>query len=58
MDTFDYLFCKTRENGKVARALSEKLRTDVDKNSVINTIEGIDIGAIIVTGKQIGRAHV
>lgn len=47
MNTFDYLFTKTRENGKVAKALSEKLQTEVDKNSLIDEIGKIDVGAII-----------
>ena len=47
MDTFDYLFCKSRENGKVAKALSEKLQTEVDKNKIVEAIEGIDVGAIV-----------
>lgn len=47
MDTFDYLFCKARENGKVAKALSEKLQTEVDKNKIVDEIGNIDVGAIV-----------
>lgn len=47
MDTFDYLFCKARENGKVAKALSTKLQTDVDKNNLVDEIGKIDVGAIV-----------
>lgn len=47
MDTFDYLFCKARENGKVAKALSDKLQTDVDKNNLVDEIGNIDVGAIM-----------
>lgn len=47
MDTFDYLFCKSRENGKVAKALSEKLQTEVDKNKIVDEIGNIDVGAIV-----------
>lgn len=47
MDIFDYLFCKARENGKIAKALSEKLQTEVDKNSLIEAIQEIDVGAIV-----------
>lgn len=47
METFDYLFCKARENGKVAKALSEKLQTEVDKNKIVDEIGKIDVGAII-----------
>lgn len=47
MDNFDYLFVKARENGKVAKALSEKLQTDVDKNKIVDEIGNIDVGAIM-----------
>ena len=47
MDNFDYLFVKARENGKVAKALSEKLQTDVDKNNLVDEISNIDVGAIV-----------
>ena len=47
MDTFDYLFAKARENGKVAKALSEKLQTEVDKNKIVDEIGNIDVGAIV-----------
>ena len=47
MNTFDYLFCKARENGKVAKALSEKLQTEVDKNNLVDEIGNIDVGAIV-----------
>lgn len=53
MDTFDYLFCKARENGKVAKALSEKLQTEVDKNKIVDEIGNIDISCIITSnGKK------
>ena len=47
MDNFDYLFCKARENGKVAKALSDNLMTEVDKNNVIDEIEKIDVGSVV-----------
>lgn len=48
MDNFDYLFCKARENGKIAEALSEKLQTEVEKDEIIKTINGIDFDSIVL----------
>lgn len=59
MDNFDYLFVKARENGKVAKALSEKLQVEVDKNNLANEIGNIDVGAIIQgTVKSMGLSLV
>ena len=47
MDTLELLYLKSIENGKVAKALNDKLQTEVDKNDLIEAIEGIDVRAIV-----------
>ena len=50
MDIWELLYLKTIENSKVAKALSDKLQTEVDKNSIIETISRINVGDIIYAG--------
>ena len=51
MDNLEFLFSMNQGENKVkqtvAKALSEKLQTEVDKNKLVEAIEGIDVSSVV-----------